>query len=405
MIFQINTLRIGIAITFLLLLISSCSKQEESAPRVRQGSFIQTVTETGELEAVNMRSFVMPRYGRYWYEKKIIGLLDHGSVVNAGDSLIQFDPAEVMRFILDRETRLEVEKANLEKTIVEIENRKSDLNSTLRSEQAAFNLKKLEVDQFNFESERARQIKQLEFDQAKIRLEKVKRSIEHYKIISNNQLRIQEINLNRIQQEIKNAYEVIPELTIRTPIPGIFQVATKRRSRDRIQIGDEVSMGNRLGNVPDLTWMKASTVINEADFMKVYIGQKVNVRLDALPNVVFEGEVTNMSKLCRPIDNNSRRKVFDVEVKLVVSDERLKPGMTVSCEYICAELENVYYVPLQCLYRNEDRHYIFTKKSGNIEKIEVKPGPSNNTHVVVTGNIEQGLKLIPVDEAVLTDKN
>jgi HlyD family secretion protein len=31
---------------------------------------------------------------------------------------------------------------------------------------------------------------------------------------------------------------------------------------------------------------------------------------------------------------NSRQKVFDVEVNVLKSDARLKPGMTVSCEFI-----------------------------------------------------------------------
>ncbi|MBV5343024.1 hypothetical protein JZU68_05250, partial [bacterium] len=70
------------------------------------------------------------------------------------------------------------------------------------------------------------------------------------------------------------------------------------------------------------------------DFLHVKLGQKVKVRLDALPKVVFNGEVSHVGKLCRLKDEKSKQKVFDVEVKMLVSDERLKPGMTVSCEYI-----------------------------------------------------------------------
>ncbi len=386
-----------ILIVFASLLVA-CNKNEKGSYKIEYGDFVQTVTETGELEAVNVRSFVMPRFGRYWYQKRIIGLLEHGENVQAGDSIIQFDPADVMRFILDRETRIEVEKANLEKIKVDIDNRRSDYQSTLRSEQASFDLKTLEVEQFRFESDRAREIKELEFEQAKIRLEKVKRSIEHYNIISEKQLQIQQILVDRIEREINAAIEVIPELTIRTPISGIFQIANKHRSRDQLQLGDQVTMGNRLGNVPDLSIMKVVTVINEADFLKVSPGQNVNVRLDALPDVVFEGKVASMSRLCRPITWGARRKVFDVEVELLVSDERLKPGMTVSCEYISAQLSDVYSIPLQCLMFEDDRHYIFIEERGNIKKTEVIPGPTNNTHVVVEGNIERGQKVIPVNE-------
>jgi len=56
--------------------------------------------------------------------------------------------------------------------------------------------------------------------------------------------------------------------------------------------------------------------------------------LDALPKVIFDGEVTYIGKLCRLKERNSRQKVFDVEVTIRKPDERLKPGMTVSCEFL-----------------------------------------------------------------------
>lgn len=382
----------------LVLLLHSCNEQAVQGMRVKKGDFVQTITETGELEAVNAKTFVMPRFGRYWYEMKIIGLLEHGSVVEAGDSLMQFDPSKIKKFIIDRETDLETQQANLEKTYVEIANRESDIRSTLQSEQAAFDLKKLEVEQFRFESEKVREVKKLEFEQAKIRLEKAKTRAEYQKIISENQLHIQQIRVKRIKYQVNDAYAIIPNLTLRTPIPGIFQIATKRRSREMLQLGDEVRMGRSLGSVPDLTWMKVNTVVDETDFLKVELGQQVNVRLDALPDVVFEGAVTYMSKLCRPVERGASQKVFDVEVKLNVSDDRLKPGMTVSCEFICSELQDVVQAPLECVEFDDDRNFVYVKRGGKTIKQEVKTGPMNNTHVVIEGNIEPGQGLIPLIE-------
>ena len=80
--------------------------------------------------------------------------------------------------------------------------------------------------------------------------------------------------------------------------------------------------------------MKVNTCISENDFLKIKLGQKVIVRLDALPKVTFEGKINYIGKLCHLKDEKSHQKIFDVEVKLLKPDERLKPGMTVSCEYI-----------------------------------------------------------------------
>jgi hypothetical protein len=130
------------------------------------------------------------------------------------------------------------------------------------------------------------------------------------------------------------AWEAVPMLTVRTPIDGILQL-DRRRGGQLIKVGDEVWRGNRMAMVPDLSQMKVRTFVNENDFLRVHKGQKVIVRLDALPEVPFEAEVSSMGLFCHPRDyNNPRQKGFDVELKLLVSDERLKTGMTVSCEFL-----------------------------------------------------------------------
>ena len=115
---------------------------------------------------------------------------------------------------------------------------------------------------------------------------------------------------------------------------GVFQVEYNRQTGTSVKIGDNIYYGNSMGNVPELKWMKVNTAINETDFLKIKVGQKVAIRLDAMPKLVFDGEVAYIGKLCRLKDQKSKQKVFDVEVKIIQPDERLKPGMTVSCEYL-----------------------------------------------------------------------
>ena len=316
-------------------LLSSCDGvlSFDKAERTTDGT---TIIETGELAAINSVSFVIPRYGRRWGEMKIIGLLNHGSIVNKGDSVAQLDPADINKYIIDRESSLETQLAALEKLYIEQENKRQENESRIRNELASFDLKKIELEATRFESDRAQEIKKLEFEQATINLEKEKRVLELSEKINESNLRIQEIRVEQIKKDIEEAKSIIPLLTLRTPVSGVFQIATERRggSRSIYKIGDNIYAGNNLANVPELEFMKVYTQVNEADFLKISIDQKVAVRLDALPKVVFDGKVTYIGKLCREKERNSRQKVFDVEVEILKPDDRLKPGMTVSCEFL-----------------------------------------------------------------------
>ena len=317
-----------------LLLLAFLGCQKAETEQKVENKKANRILETGELAAIDSRSFVMQRYGRNWYQMKIIGLLKHGSEVKAGDSIIQLDPTEIKKFIIDRESDLETQMAALEKLKVDQSNRRSELESNLKSETASQNLRKLELESSRFESERIRKIKQLEFEQSKINFSKVQRQLDLNKIKERCDLQIQQIKINRLKEEVKNGYNILPNLIIRTPIDGIFQIANNNRTNQMLKVGDEIYSGNNMGNVPALKWMKVNTTISENDFQKIANGQQVIVRLDALPKVQFEGEIMYIGKLCRIKEKKSKQKVFDVEVKISKPDERLKPGMTVSCEYL-----------------------------------------------------------------------
>lgn len=322
-------------LAFFVAALISCNNNSttEGARRTSDGSVI---VETGELAAVDSRPVVISRYGRHWTQMKIIGLLDHGSIVKKGDSIAQLDPSDINKYILDNESNLENQLAVLEKMYVEQENKKQDRESRIKNETATFDLKKIELEASRFESERQRTIKQLEFQQAVINLEKERKIFELSETINNSELTIQEIRVERIIKDIESAKKLIPLLTLRAPVSGVFQIARNRQNSNRniYKIGDNIYSGNNLAIVPELEFMKVITQVNETDFLKIALNQKVAVRLDAMPNVVFDGEVIYIGKLCRLKERNSRQKVFDVEVRIVKPDDRLKPGMTVSCEFL-----------------------------------------------------------------------
>lgn len=319
-------------LSFVILCQVSCSdtgKEKEGRP-IRPNSIV----ETGEIAAVNSQAFTLPRYGRNFYEMKVIGILEHGAILNAGDSILQLDPTDVKKFIVDRETSLEGQVASFEMLMVNQENSMNEQESKMKNEIASFNLKKIELEASRFEPDKFKRIKELEFKQAEIRLEKEKRKLALNRIIGENDYKIQEIKVNQTKADIENAYGILPQLTIRTPISGVFQIAENRRTNNLLKVGDQIYPGANMASVPELKWMKINTQINETDFLKIELGQKVLVRLDAMPSVVFDGEIAYIGRLCYLKDSKSKQKIFDVEVKLLKVDERLKPGMTVSCEYL-----------------------------------------------------------------------
>jgi len=325
----------GILFSILLIPCLTAGCGDASPFSHKQEKHAQNIRETGELYTADTKSFILPRFGRYWSRMTITGMLEHGTQVSAGDSVIQLDPTDVKQFIVERQTQLENQVAALQKIRVNNDIKEKGYAASLKSEEAAFNLAKLQLEASRFETERARKVKELQFRQAQIKYDKVKRNIEYSRIMARNDEKIQQIRMQQVQELLEMAEAVLPQLTIRTPISGVFQVGRRRgRKGTDYKVGEEIGAGNSMGSVPDMTWMKVHTYINEVDRPKIVEGQQVIVRMDALPAVEFKAEVEKIGVLCHAYSNDDDRKVFNVDVKILVSDERLKPGMTVSCEFV-----------------------------------------------------------------------
>jgi HlyD family secretion protein len=390
-----------------LLLISfsiSCSKGKPGDFTVMTGSFRQSVTEAGELEAIKASYIMMPRIAyQYGYQFKLIGLAENGKLVHKGDSIIKLDPSTVYKYIIEREDMLENELAAAKKQAVQGENNIQELNAQYRSELAAYDLKKLEVERSKFDTDVKKRIKELEFQQATIRLNKIKRNYELKPKLDNYDFKIQRIRVIQRETELKSAKETLKQFLIRSPLDGTFQVSVNRNysNPQNWRLGDSPYQGYIIASIPDITKMKAKTYINEAEFKKVKPGMKVIVRLDALPSVPFNGIITEISKICFTRD---REKVFNVVVEIAESDMRLKPGMTVNCEYILYESDNDLFVPNNCLLKEKGQSYIFIKRGGSARKIEVQSEVSNSNYTIIKGEVKSGQKLVPFDD-ILNSKN
>ncbi len=377
----------------------SCSREQGSMYSVMKGPFRQSVIETGELQAVNASFLGMPRINYiYGYNFKIIGLAEHGKNVHKGDTVIKVDPSSVQKFIIERSESLENEIASTNKLKAQITNNMQDLRSQLRNEQASYDIKKLGVEKSGFEAAGIRRVIELEFRQAEIKLKKIQRNLELKPKLDSLDLHIQMIKVNQKENELKAAQETLSRLVVPSPLDGIFVVEENWRTGQMIRLGDDVYIGQPVARIPDIRTMRVKGFVMENDINKIRPGQKVFVRLDALPSVPFNGIIRTISRVC--IERDDKKKVFPAEVIISESDLRLKPGMTVSCEYITYEGNDELYVPSNCILEENRHFYLFVRKRGKLRKTEVMTGPSNNMFTVVSGDLKPGQALEPPENII-----
>jgi hypothetical protein len=223
----------------------------------------------------------------------------------------------------------------------------------------------------------------------KLEINKLEAKIFYRKQIQKEEKFILAKKIENHKRAIQKAQDTIDRFTLRAPADGMIEYRRTGRPRRKISIGDEFYRGYPIIGLPDLSKMRASTMINERDIKKLKLGQSAHVRLDAFPQRTFHGVVTSISKMCHPEEDDSQIKVFDVEILLDETDIILKPGMTISCEIFVAELEDVFYVQTSHVYEQADGYCIYVERDGDPKRIPVKLGPRNLKQVVIYGDLEE----------------
>ena len=386
----------GLSVALIWLTGSCADSGDENS--VMEGGFELTLVEKGELEAIDAR-WVYPKPLSNVSAAKVLWLVEHGTIVQKGDTIVRFDSSPVETEIRSAQSSLETLLAARQMEEIAMENSFREAKSQWANAQSAFDLSKLQLERAKFDTEKQRMIAELRFQQSLLRLQKSKNSLEQLPVLQQCNKMISDIQIDKGRRRLQTISENLSKLALTAPVEGYFQLSINPSSRTtRFKVGDNVYSTYAIASIPDLSRMKVKTSVREVDITKISVGMDVRVRLDALPSVFFKGVVTDISKVC--LRDGNGVKSFGVVVELTDCDERLKPGMTVNCEYVCYRSEKDLFVPNSCLLRSDTASYLFKRRGSRLRRIEVTAGASNNHYTVVRGDVKAGEALVPLEEAL-----
>lgn len=374
----------------------SCQKEQSGAipeTTVARGTFYVDIYEEGEIEAINSINLSSPNIPWRFGNLKIAHIVDDGTLVQAGDTILTFDPSEVRKAIIDSEDRLIVSKAELEKMLaqhqLEIEGLKADYEVTSISHE----ISRMELEAAAHESDIKKKEIQLNLEQADIALRRAKEQIENQEKIQAEEQKQKRLDISRDEQRLQEAYATLNKLYVVAPSPGIAIISHNWSTDSKFAAGDQCWGGQQLIQLPDLSKVKAKVNINEVDISLISQGQRVEVKPDAFSDSIFTATVERVANLATNKDRKSKIKVFPTEVVIDQYHKDLLPGLTVSCRILVDEIKDATYVPHEALFKEGAKSYVYVRGLGGYSKQEVETGKSNSDHIIILSGVEEGDKV------------
>jgi multidrug efflux pump subunit AcrA (membrane-fusion protein) len=376
----------------LLLLLVACSREEVSKiplATVTRGAFYIDIYEEGEVEATRSINISSPSISWRYGNLKITQLVKDGQEVETGDTLIVFDPSEVQKGIVEAEGRLEISHAELERITAQHQSDLEELNADYEVVRISQEISEIRFESALYESEVKKKEIQLNLDKAKIALDKAKEQIENRIKIQKEEIKQKRLAIEQDRSRLNEANETLHKMFVITPSPGIAIIARSWNSGNKFQVGDQCWSGFPIIQLPDLSSLKATVKINEVDIAKISKGLKVEIKPDAFSDSIFSGSVVAVANLAVNKDENSKLKVFPVEILIDGANSNLLPGLTVSCRIIIKRIDDVLYIPLDAVHQEGDKYFVYKKTSSGFDKTEIERGESNSDFMIITSGLDE----------------
>lgn len=313
-----------------LFLLGCGAETNTSANIATTNSSAQGLTVPAELLSLQTVTIGPPSIRRMW-TYKIQRLVPENKIVKPGDLLVQFDGQELRTRMLSRQSELDAAKKELEKLILEDNARAEDLaldlaEATMNEDKAR---RKVEIT-VSSRSEVERRKQAADFAIMQVRKAQAQQRLDEHaqRRIVNQQ--VQAARIANLQTRVDEIKDSLAKMTVKSTSDGIV-ILRKNGEGDKPAVGDTVSMGNTLIEVPSLDNLSIKMEVDESDTNKVSIGQSVEVVLNAFPERVFTGTISSKGQAYRNKSQRNQKIVFDAWVTLDEMDfDIMRPGMQAS---------------------------------------------------------------------------
>lgn len=284
-----------------------------------------------------------------------------GDVVTKGEVLVEIDPTQLQTIVENRQASLESARSTLSQMTVQVENAKvaqNQANDTFRRAEAQLKAGLIARDAY----ERAQ-------NDVKTQAANVK-SAEQAVIT-------QQQRVKQAEADLASAQIDFTKVRIFSPIAGI--VTQRLIEEGEMARYSAIAGGVDLLAIADMSGVQAEVDVDETDIPEVKIGQLTKVTIDALPDQVFPGRVTEVgnSPVAATAGAAGRATNFKVKITLEGTVPNVRPGFTCTAVITTAVRPKVLAVPAQSMTARE----VIVDAQGNVVRPTPVPGRSASAPV------------------------
>ncbi|MDA1049364.1 MAG: efflux RND transporter periplasmic adaptor subunit [Planctomycetota bacterium] len=367
------------------------SQPEAATVRVRSGRIEQAIKARGIVKpapnALVRVGFPMPKD----VSRRIIELpWVEGDAVKAGETLAQLDVSDLQATLaqLTTESKVFEQKLVAAKAIEPVEIKAAEArlaaaeahqSHTKRVHERLAKLVGTTSAASTLETETALN----DYDVAQAQLAESKAALQQVKEKFRTDILVLESQLANSQAVIRNSEVQIRWSTLIAPIDG--QILMVNQHQGELTSNNPA---NPVLTMLDLAQLQLHLYVDESDFGRVQVAQRVTFRVDSYPGEIIAGNIVRL--LPQPILQEN--VVYYLAVVEIDAAQRslLRPEMTALAYVQTAARENALTLPLTAVKSRSDGWFVMVPAEGGPVEKSVKIGPKSEGRAEIVDGLKAG---------------
>ena len=319
-----------------------------------------------------------------------------GDSVDVGTPILKLDLQSVetdYKKLLDEE---QMRSYKLDQLRVNNQTKLNDLSMKIKVSAMQLNRKKVELRNEQYldslgsgTTDKVRQA-ELSYNVAQLEYEQLKQQYDNEKEVLAAEYKVQELDFSIFRKGLAEMKRTLDDAQVRSPRKAILTYINNR-------IGAQVSQGNQLAVISDLSHFKVEGEIADTYGDRVAAGGKAIVKIGSEK---LEGTVSSVTPL-------SKNGVISFTVQLNEdNNRRLRSGLKTDVYVMNAVKEDVMRIANASYYVGRGEYDLFVRTSDKeIVKRKVQLGDSNFEFVEVISGLQSGDQVVVSDMSQYKNKN
>jgi len=391
----VTIVAVALVVTAAFVSVGRGSAPDLPTAEVTKGQFIDAIEIRGDIRPLKSIVLSAPMQSG---ELQIVKLAKNGTVVKAGDVVIEFDSTTLRRTMQEKQSELRQVEA-------EIEQATAQASITTEQNQTELMKAKYNIERAKLDLGRGDTVSRIETEQARLSVGDAEQRLRELeaKIVSDAASLEADLSNKRQRREkalfdLKHAEVGLQRLQVEAPTDGMINILPNYRSGGpwgsnvEFREGDRAWPGAAILELPDLSSVHLEARLDESDRGRLSVGFDAMIRIEAIPGREFKAKIDLISVLARA-DYSSGwppTRNFDLRLVLVEIDPKIRPGMSAVARIATDRVDDVVLVPSEAIFQRDGHPVVYRLDGSEFEERRIEVTRRGREQSIVANGVAPG---------------